>query len=147
MNTASQAFSILEVLIVLLIISISTVVAINYLPRSANNSLYDDAMRLTSAIDQASNYARRTGSKLTWYTTADTFGFSSNQIIDDLPKALQQQQWLSQNPVSAHIYPEPSSLVISQDWLVPAFTITLDNGLDRLSIARDMYGSMELIYP
>jgi len=148
-NIAMQqrGFSILEVLVVLVIISITAMIGMSYMPRSSTNSLHADGVRLTQLFTLAQNYARQQGTPITWKPEEQQFRFVlTERSLQSLPDALRPRPWLSPQAVQVTIEPANEQVRFTSHWLRPSHRVVLDNGLDRLRIQKDPYGNYEVLY-
>ena len=136
-----QGFSILEVLVVLVIISITAMVGISYMPQSSTNSLHADGIRLTQLFTLAQNYAHQQGVNMIWQPESQGFTFTlTDANTKTLPTPLLPQSWLSPRPVQVSIEPAHEVVRFNAHWLRAPYTVILDNGIDRLRIQKDPYG-------
>lgn len=142
-----RGFSILEVLVVLVIISITAMVGISYMPQSSTNSLHAEGIRLTQLFTLAQNYARQQGTPVVWKPEEQQFRFLlPERSLQNLPDALRPRSWLSSKAVQVSIDPANEQVRFTSHWLRPPQRIVLDNGLDRLQIQKDTYGNYEVLY-
>lgn len=144
-----HGFSLLEVIIVLFIIGISTSVGIRYLPATEQNSLSHDAKRLTQRLQAAQRYAIQHRQPLRWQQQEGGYGFEPLTAVPfsaRFPSNLAHTAWQSTAAVNVRTQPA-SPLLIHPAWLYEPLLITLDNGVDSLIIRRDLHGVFELITP
>ena len=144
-----HGFSLLEVIIVLFIIGISTSVGIRYLPATEQNSLSMDAKRLTQRLQAAQRYAIQHRQVLRWKIEDDGYSFERLEAAPFSPRFpanLAYTAWQSPRSVAVRIQPR-TPLHIQPAWLYEPLRITLDNGVDSVTLRRDLHGVFELITP
>lgn len=148
-NARQHGFSLLEVIIVLFIIGISTSVGIHYLPSTYDNSVSQDAKLLTQRFQAAQRYAIQHQQTLRWQKHEDGFGFEALEngaFTLPLPATLAHVSWRGARSTKVTLQPS-STLLIEPSWLYSPLLITLDNGVDRLIISRDLHGNFDVSAP
>lgn len=144
-----HGFSLLEVIIVLFIIGISTSVGIRYLPATEQNSLSMDAKRLTQRLQAAQRYAIQHRQVLHWKVEENGYRFERldpTPFSPRFPADLAYTAWHSPRAVNVRTQPS-TALHIQPAWLYDPLQITVDNGVDSVTIRRDLHGVFELITP
>lgn len=140
-----HGLSLLEIIVVLLIIGISATAGIRYMPKSNTNSLHHDARLLSQRFELARQHALQHHQALSWQVQGAHYSF--RPIRPDaaaVSDTLRQTSWRSPLPVSVEQEPK-ADIVIEAAWLHAPLKITLDNGLDRISLLRTPYGQFEIM--
>jgi len=131
MNKPSSGFTLIEILIVLVLISLmSGFLIINLIP-DQQEKLQNESDRLSQVLTQAADIARLSGKKITWSTNGKQYFFKAQEIIDD--KSAQFKPLTSKRYADDTFkdYQLPNEIVISK--------IYLNNQEHKINIDNPIY--------
>lgn len=153
-----QGFSLLEVLIVLTIIGITTtMVGVGVFSDGDARMLREDAVRLTQLFALAQTEARKGGSPVVWEYDTQGYGFARAPRDIFLPtgiarltgpahaellnadSALRRRAWTSDNAVVVRVDP-PATNVFNTEWISGPLRVELDDGRNTVEIYRSGSG-------
>jgi general secretion pathway protein H len=126
-----RGFTLVELLVVLMLIAVTTVAVQLSLPNQSNRLLEKDAKRLASLLEVARAKSRATNTVVTWEAQEDGFKFSG-EAVKDFPT-----HWLDDQVSAA----PDQRLTLGPEVLIPAQSIRLRfQGADGAAVITDGIG-------
>lgn len=142
-NLNPAGFTLLELLVVVALIALSTAAVSLALRDSDSQTLEREAQRLVALLEAGRVQSRLQGVPVHWHTTADGFRFEGVAPTAGQPDALDQpRRWLSPG-LSARVIEPPNAqrLTLGPEPLIGAQRLLLQRGDVRLWIATDGLGA------